>query len=64
MVHLNRVATDRELKDAKAGAAVETIQLDQFDEQDEFTATVYGSRYAALDLPRDEMPDKEMPPQV
>jgi glutamate decarboxylase len=64
MVHLNRVATDVEVKGAKIEKDFESVKLDAQDEGDEYTATVYGSRYAAADLPRHEMPDKEMPPQV
>jgi glutamate decarboxylase len=65
MVHLNRVTTTAELKgDDKITEGFSTIQLDDDDLMDDFTATVYGSKYAADDLPRHEMPDKEMPPQV
>jgi glutamate decarboxylase len=63
MVHLNRVATDNEVKVAKVAEDFSTIKLDDFDD-DEYTTTVYGSRHAAVDLPRHEMPEKEMPPQV
>lgn len=66
MVHLNRVATDPEVQASKKLIdKVKTIKLEPQDEEpDDFTATVYGSRYAAEDLPRHEMPDREMPPQV
>lgn len=64
MVHLNRVATDLEVKGEHITEDIETIKLEPFDEEDEYTATVYGSRFASMDLPRHEMPDKEMPPQV
>jgi glutamate decarboxylase len=64
MVHVNRVATAKEVEDAKAQfETVSSINLTA-DDEDDYTATVYGSRYAAEDLPRHEMPDKEMPPQV
>ena len=33
-------------------------------EVDTFTSSVYGSRYAAEDLPRTEMPEGEMPKEV
>ncbi|KAL5376195.1 hypothetical protein DPSP01_010660 [Paraphaeosphaeria sporulosa] len=65
MVHLNRVATDKEIKAAKGlidGMKKFTLAVE--DEPDDYTATVYGSKYAAEDLPRHEMPDREMPPQV
>ncbi|KAF2277191.1 glutamate decarboxylase [Westerdykella ornata] len=64
MVHLNRVATDNELNEAKIATAVDNIQLGPDVGPDEYTTTVYGSRYAAVELPRHEMPEKEMPPQV
>jgi glutamate decarboxylase len=65
MVHINRVATLKEVSDEKAQfETVSSINLTPEDEADDYTATVYGSRYAAEDLPRHEMPDKEMPPQV
>lgn len=66
MVHLNRVATDNEVKEAKSIiSSFGAFKIDGIEEEeDDFTATVYGSKYAAEDLPRHEMPDKEMPPQV
>jgi glutamate decarboxylase len=65
MVHLNRVATDVEVDAAKVAAASDfsSISLEDYG-ADEYTTTVYGSRHAAVDLPRHEMPEKEMPPQV
>ncbi|XP_014553400.1 hypothetical protein COCVIDRAFT_107788 [Bipolaris victoriae FI3] len=68
MVHINRVATFKEISEEKAQfddiATASTINLSPDDEVDDFTATVYGSKYAAEDLPKYEMPDREMPPQV
>jgi glutamate decarboxylase len=32
--------------------------------QDEFTTSVYGSRFAGMDLPRHHMPEGEMPREV
>jgi glutamate decarboxylase len=68
MVHLNRVSTTKEISEQKsqfeAIDASTTINLTPEDEADDFTATVYGSKYAAEDLPRHEMPDTEMPPSV
>lgn len=32
--------------------------------EDEFSTSVYGSRFAAEDLPAHEMPEKEMPKEV
>lgn len=62
MVHLARVKTDRDLADGKL-PEIENLELD-IPGQDEFTASVYGSRFAAQDLPRHEMPENEMPREV
>ncbi|KAH8728100.1 pyridoxal phosphate-dependent transferase [Phaeosphaeriaceae sp. PMI808] len=69
MVHINRVATTKEVQEERAQfealpEVVGGIDLSFEDEADDFNATVYGSKYASADLPRHEMPDKEMPPQV
>jgi len=68
MVHINRVATHKEVSEEQsqfeAIDATTTINLTPDDEADDYTATVYGSKYAAEDLPRHEMPDREMPPHV
>jgi hypothetical protein len=66
MVHLNRIATTKEVNDAQDQfeQPKSNINLTADDEADDYSSTVYGSRYAAEDLPRHEMPDKEMPPSV
>jgi glutamate decarboxylase len=68
MVHINRVATSKEISDEKAQfddiSKISTINLSPDDELDDFTATVYGSKYASEDLPKHEMPEREMPPHV
>ena len=51
MVHLGRVS------------ALGGFDLGVPDE-DEFTASVYGSRFAAADLPKHEMPNDEMPREI
>jgi glutamate decarboxylase len=60
MVHINRVATNKEISEEKsqfeAIEATTSINLTPDDEADDYTATVYGSKYAAEDLPRHEMP--------
>lgn len=60
MVHINRVATHKEVSEEQsqfeAIDATTTINLTPDDEADDYTATVYGSKYAAEDLPRHEMP--------
>ncbi|KXT11200.1 hypothetical protein AC579_826 [Pseudocercospora musae] len=63
MVHLAKVATDREL-DAKLVPGLEGLDLTNIPDEDEFTTSVYGSKYAAADLPRHEMPDGEMPREM
>jgi hypothetical protein len=66
MVHLNRIATTKEVGDAQNHfeQPKSSINLMPDDDADDYSSTVYGSRYAAEDLPRHEMPDKEMPPSV
>jgi glutamate decarboxylase len=63
MVHLHSVVSD---KDAKASLlpGVEQIKSDLSSSQDEVAGTIYGSRFAAQDLPRHEMPEGEMPREV
>ena len=60
MVHINRVATSKEISEEKSQfeqiASTSTINLTPEDEVDDFTATVYGSKYASEDLPKHEMP--------
>jgi glutamate decarboxylase len=63
MVHLHSVISD---KDANASpvAGVEQIGSDLSSSQDEVAGTIYGSRFAVQDLPRHEMPEREMPREV
>jgi glutamate decarboxylase len=64
MVHLQPIPTDHALK---AESVAENLGLDslRFEPgEDEFTTSVYGSRFAAEDLPKVEMPEKEMPKEV
>ena len=62
MVHLGKVKTDREIAEDKL-PELENLDLGGL-EQDEVTTSVYGSRFAAQDLPRHEMPDNEMPREM
>lgn len=39
---------------------LEHIELEAADE-DEYSTSIYGSRFAAMDLPQHEMPEREMP---
>ena len=60
MVHLVSVPTDKEV-----AAPIEGLEGIKFEDADEtFTSSVYGSRYAACDLPKVEMPEFEMPKEV
>lgn len=58
MVHLNRVATDIEVSESKKTFvdSFSKLAVVDEDEADDYTATVYGSKYAAEDLPKHEMP--------
>lgn len=55
MVHLNTVKNDSQLPDLG--------KLDISD-KDEFSGSVYGSRFAAEELPSHELPEKEMPKDI
>ncbi|KAK8094132.1 glutamate decarboxylase [Apiospora hydei] len=63
MVHLANIPNDAEIKD-KLPDAVKKISLQLSNDDDSFTTSVYGSRFAAEDLPRHEMPEGEMPKEV
>jgi glutamate decarboxylase len=64
MVHLGQVTNDSEI----AKGPAEDIDLSQLGPEgaqpDDFEQSIYGSRFASQDLPRYEMPDKEMPANV
>jgi glutamate decarboxylase len=62
MVHLSGVATDKQVQKDTVGS-INNIEFPALDE-DTFTASVYGSKYAARDLPKHEMPDDEMPKEI
>jgi len=62
MVHLASVPNDR---DASAHIIKGLEKANFFPaEEDDVTTSVYGSSYAAQDLPKYEMPEKEMPKDV
>ncbi len=42
----------------------EKVHLELANDDDCFTTSVYGSRFAATDIPRHEMPEHEMPNDV
>ena len=62
MVHLSSVASDK----AAEQPLVEGMQNIKFDQgpEDGSTVSVYGSRYAAQELPAHEMPEEEMPKEI
>lgn len=60
MVHLATVKNDAEIELPKS---MQDIKLDAPSE-DEFSSSVYGSKFASVDLPGYEMPEKEMPKEV
>lgn len=62
MVHLGKVANDKDLADG-ISANFEDLDIG-VPGSDEFTASVYGSKFAAADLPKHEMPENEMPKEV
>ena len=63
MVHLTSVPSDAA---AKRGSVAEGMENIKFNDpaEDEGTVSVYGSRFAAQELPQHEMPDHEMPKEV
>ncbi|KAK3315386.1 pyridoxal phosphate-dependent transferase [Apodospora peruviana] len=63
MVHLSSV-NHKDVVDDKLLNAVKKVHLELANDEDSFTSSVYGSKFAAFDLPRHEMPEKEMPKEV
>ena len=63
MVHLASVPNDK-AANAPPVKGMEDLKLESNDEEDEVTASVYGSRFAAECLPKHEMPEKEMPKEI
>ncbi|KAJ0132039.1 Glutamate decarboxylase 4, partial [Colletotrichum tanaceti] len=55
-------ATTADLKSVQQ--KLSKVQLQLADEDDCFTTSVYGSRFANQDLPRSEMPENDMPKEV
>lgn len=62
MVHLTSVNRDQGVDSLPE--AVSKVSLQPSEEADSFTTSIYGSRFAAEDLPRLEMPDGEMPKDI
>lgn len=67
MVHLAGVPNDDHIKkDDKSMLAkgMEKLQLGSSALADSFTTSVYGSKFAAQDLPKHVMPEESMPKEV
>lgn len=70
MVHLARVSRSQdndvapELKQLQKKLHSLELKYDIDDEEDSFSASVYGSKFATRDLPKNEMPEREMPKEV
>lgn len=62
MVHLATVKNDSDLIEPTI-KRFDTVSLDPPGE-DDFSTSVYGSRFAAEELPSSEMPEREMPRDV
>ncbi len=62
MVHLAKVNHDSEIEKPPVKDFSE-LTLDAPGD-DDFSTSVYGSKFAAEDLPSHEMPEKEMPKEV
>ncbi len=63
MVHLASIPHDGEISKPLVNG-LEKLAIAQIPSDDSFTTTVYGSRFAAEDLPKHEMPEREMPKEV
>jgi glutamate decarboxylase len=64
MVHLSTVTHKDEGSINKLAEGVKKVHLQLANDDDNFTTSVYGSKFAAQDLPRHEMPEHEMPKEV
>jgi glutamate decarboxylase len=63
MVHLTSIPKDHEINKPLV-EGLDKLNLGTSSTDDTFTTTVYGSRFAAQDLPKHEMPECEMPKEV
>jgi glutamate decarboxylase len=64
MVHLTAIPHDDDDANGSLVKAIKKVHLQLSNDEDNFTTSVYGSRFAAADLPRHEMPECEMPKEV
>ena len=63
MVHLGKVPNDKDVADSNIVSGINDLDLG-IPSQDDFTTSVYGSKFAGTDLPKHEMPDDEMPREI
>lgn len=63
MVHLTPITADSQIKGPLI-PGMEKLTLITNLSTDAFTTSVYGSKFAAEDLPKHEMPETEMPKEV
>ena len=63
MVHLATVPHDSEVN-ASLVEGMKKVTMATVNDPDKFTTSVYGSKFAAEDLPKHEMPENEMPKEV
>ncbi|ORY56159.1 pyridoxal phosphate-dependent transferase [Pseudomassariella vexata] len=64
MVHLASVPQDHEINAGTLPEAVKKISMQLSNDEDQFTTSIYGSRFAGEDLPRHEIPENEMPRDI
>ena len=63
MVHLATIANDSET-DKGLVEGVSKVQMKTDSEEDAYTSSVYGSKFASQDMPEHEMAENEMPKDV
>ena len=63
MVHLATIANDSET-DKGLVEGVSKVQMKTDSQEDAYTSSVYGSRFASQDMPEHEMAENEMPKDV
>lgn len=63
MVHLTTVPNDSDIETSGLGQGLDKVKLEP-PREDGAHVSVYGSRFAAEELPRHEMPEHEMPKEI
>lgn len=63
MVHLAAIPDPNEVPNG-IDKGLKKVHLQLANDDDCYTTSVYGSKFAAADLPRHEMPEHEMPKEV